>query len=379
MTQTTQTLTWSTAQKTKKPQLTPAEEKNNDILSVCDSLYKLHETLSRLDYAVKRKKIEKSLTQKNHFIPKDNSAMKLKYKQSAVMLIVFVVILTTVFSVLFLNRTTRLAIENNAEALNPIANAHADYWQSLLEKKLTQLYTLAHILESYGSEPAEIRQYLSDNALKNFTSIDDEIVTLYTVWKPNAVDGVGQYTAKYSRESEQIAIIPAENTGGRDAYLLKITAPILNSYTDEVIGNIVCAYDLAMTQKTLEELIAENNYINAMEIYTSDGYIAASHESGRIGKNLRNVEPLHNNMRMVLKPFTIGNATWTVMAGATDDVIMRVMKDEIWFMVIVALIAIITASVAIFIIFNNMIKPIDQGKNGGITTPTKYNFLQRSI
>jgi len=35
-----------------------------DILAVCDSLNKLYETLSRLDYAVKRKKIEESLTKK---------------------------------------------------------------------------------------------------------------------------------------------------------------------------------------------------------------------------------------------------------------------------------------------------------------------------
>ena len=298
------------------------------------------------------------------------------YKR-CVILISLTAVLIAVVLLLFLNLTLSKDVSINGGLLNIIADDQANYWQSLLEKRLTQVHTIATILGSYGSEPAEIRQNSTDRTLEEFTSRDDEVVTLYTVWKPNAVDGMGQDAAEYFGESGKIEIIPAGYTGGRDTYLLKVTAPIFNPYTNEVIGIIGCAYDLAETQKKLEKVLRESDVINAMEIYTGDGFIATSYESDRIGKNLSNVEPLHNNMRMVLKPFTIGNATWTVMAGATDDVIMHIMKDEIRLMVIVALIAILTASAAIFIVFNKMIKPIDQGKNSGITTPTKYNFLQR--
>ena len=47
------------AEKTKK---TETEEVSCDILAICDSLNKLCEVLSRLDYAIKRKNIEISLT-----------------------------------------------------------------------------------------------------------------------------------------------------------------------------------------------------------------------------------------------------------------------------------------------------------------------------
>ena len=83
------------------------------------------------------------------------------------------------------------------------------------------------------------------------------------------------------------------------------------------------------------------------------------------------MEPVNN--RMVIKPFTIGNVTWLVMLGATEKSILRKMNENIRLTIIVALIAILTALVAIFFVFHIMIKPIDQDKNGGITTPTKYN------
>ena len=66
MTHTTQPLSRATtienAEKTGK---TEAEEVTCDILAVCDSLNKLCETLSRLDYAIKRKNIEISLAKRS--------------------------------------------------------------------------------------------------------------------------------------------------------------------------------------------------------------------------------------------------------------------------------------------------------------------------
>jgi len=58
---TMQTLIWPTANKTEKPKLTEAEEITCDILAICDSMNKLCETLSRLDYVLQRKNIEKFL------------------------------------------------------------------------------------------------------------------------------------------------------------------------------------------------------------------------------------------------------------------------------------------------------------------------------
>jgi methyl-accepting chemotaxis protein len=375
MTTTTQPLSSTSVEIADK---TEAVNTIRDTLAVCDSLNELHETLRRLDYALDRKLIEKSLSEKKPFAPENNPAKKPDYKR-CVILIIFVAVLITVFSLLVLNQMSSITVGNYIELLNRAADGQADYWRLILGKRLTQVHTIATILGSYGSEPAEIRQYWTNRRLGDFSSPDDEMVTLYTVWKPNAVDGMGQGAAEYFGESEKIEIIPAENTGGRDVYLLKVTAPIFNPYTNEVIGIIGCAYDLSETQKKLEKVLRESDVINAMEIYTGDGFIAASYESARIGKNQSNVEPLHNNMCMVLKPFTIENITWTIMLGATEKSILRGMNKSIRLTIIVTLIAIITASAAIFIVFHIMIKPIDHGNNDGINTPKKYIFLQRRL
>ena len=70
MTYTKQSLSRTTIENAEKTRKTEVEEVTCDILAVCDSLNKLCETLSRLDYAIKRKKIEISLAQKRQ----DNSA-----------------------------------------------------------------------------------------------------------------------------------------------------------------------------------------------------------------------------------------------------------------------------------------------------------------
>jgi hypothetical protein len=67
MTRTVQPHTWTVvhktvAKKTEKTKLTEAEKNICDILSVCDSLNKLHETLNRLAYVLQRKNIETSLS-----------------------------------------------------------------------------------------------------------------------------------------------------------------------------------------------------------------------------------------------------------------------------------------------------------------------------
>ena len=65
MTHTIQPLSRATIENAEKTKKAETEEVTCDILAVCDSLNKLCETLSRLDYALKRKNIEISLTKRS--------------------------------------------------------------------------------------------------------------------------------------------------------------------------------------------------------------------------------------------------------------------------------------------------------------------------
>ena len=64
MTQTAQAHSICAVKKMEKPKLTEAEEVACDILSVYDSLNKLHDTLIRLEYVI-RKNIETNLTKRS--------------------------------------------------------------------------------------------------------------------------------------------------------------------------------------------------------------------------------------------------------------------------------------------------------------------------
>ena len=73
MTQTIQPVSRAYIENAEKPGKTETEEITCDILAVCDSLNRLCEVLSRLDYALKRRKIETGLAQKRQ----DNSAERI--------------------------------------------------------------------------------------------------------------------------------------------------------------------------------------------------------------------------------------------------------------------------------------------------------------
>ena len=69
MTCTVQEYSMHTIKKTKEPELTEAEENICDILSVCDSLNRLCETLGRLAYILQRKNTEANLALNSLKIP----------------------------------------------------------------------------------------------------------------------------------------------------------------------------------------------------------------------------------------------------------------------------------------------------------------------
>ena len=71
LTRTTQPLSRATIENPENTGKTEAEEVTRDILSVCDSLYNLHEKLSRLAYVLQRKNIEISLTKRYNLSNKE--------------------------------------------------------------------------------------------------------------------------------------------------------------------------------------------------------------------------------------------------------------------------------------------------------------------
>ncbi|MCL2180241.1 MAG: methyl-accepting chemotaxis protein, partial [Treponema sp.] len=167
----------------------------------------------------------------------------------------------------------------------------------------------------------------------------------YTVWLPNAVDGIdeqmtgrpgstptGQYAIAYSRERGSIEAIvcpflestmgwltgpdsrkqdvPApffRNIQGKSTLMVRMVTPIISSSTNQVVGAVGMLMDVEMMQPTIAETIKANDVIAAMAIYSNDGTILAHAYPDRIGKNMKDVDTVYGeHMQAAVKAVADG-------------------------------------------------------------------------
>jgi methyl-accepting chemotaxis protein len=183
-------------------------------------------------------------------------------------------------------------------------------------------------MADYQNIPAATRRDQFDSMLLGTINANPNITSLYTVWKPDAIDGMdfanigrigssttGQYASYFSRETGPITLRATRDiedsmthlTGpnarrvrvedpilreinGRDTYLLRIAVPIICTQTNEVVGGIGCLLTIDLIQPTVAESIRDHHEITAMAIYTSTGFILAHFKPEYIGRNIADVD-----------------------------------------------------------------------------------------
>ena len=258
--------------------------------------------------------------------------MKLKFKLS-IMVIAIMAVVVTVIAVILLDRSSSLTVDLNVELIGYIVDGQADYWQTRQEKRFQTLRTLSDVMANYEDLPINERRDLFDKILSGVILSNPDINTLYTVWKPNALDGMdstyigrpgsgptGQYALSCSMESGSLELrltadlddamshINSSNARkdrvltpftreiqGKTVYLLRVFVPITNPRTHEIVGGIGCTFDLASVQQGVDEKIEANEGIAVMSIYDNTGLIIASYVPERIGKNIRDVDTIYGD------------------------------------------------------------------------------------
>ena len=350
--------------------------------------------------------------------------MKLKFKLS-IMVIAIMAVVVTGISIVLLTRSSSETVQLNIGAISFLADVQAEYWEGRQEKRLVLMRALANIMADYEGVPAEDRRDRYDNMMEGTINANPDLLQIYTVWKPNAVDGrdsanigrigstpTGQYATVYTRETgrlearastdlaaslayfngpnskkSRVEVPFARNIAGKDTYLLRYMAPIVNPRTNETVGGVGCLIDISVLQAGLENVMKENEIISAMSIYYNDGFIMASYVPERVGKYLVDVDAIYgdrmqevqqivkngeevqlesyspvlkSNVQIELMPFPIDDSgvTWTVMIGATEDYMLEEVNQLRIFTVIMAAIAIVAAAVIIFIVLSRTTKPI---------------------
>jgi methyl-accepting chemotaxis protein len=253
--------------------------------------------------------------------------MKLKFKFS-IMVIAIIAIVATGIAVSLLRQASGISMDLSLRGIDYLAGHRAEYWKGREDGFIRVLRTLANIMEDYEDVPTMTRRDRFDSMLLGVLHSETTMIGVYTVWKPNAIDGMdtryigrpgssstGQYAMFYTREngnlegrattdiSASMAYLTGPNArkdrvehpvprkiSGKDTYVIRMMVPIINPRTKEVVGGVGCLLDIVGMQPTLENTIRDHDEITSMVIYSGNGFIFAHSVSDRVGKMLPDVD-----------------------------------------------------------------------------------------
>jgi methyl-accepting chemotaxis protein len=223
--------------------------------------------------------------------------------------------------------------ETKLQYMESMNDALADNFKGKQDGYIRILRTLANIMADYENVPPNERRDRYDDMLLAVLKSESEIASLFTVWKPNALDGMdsryiarpgsgpsGQYAVSYKNDGGQIhkqtvadsdintamEYINGPNAkkdhveepafvrlNGRDTYLIMMSAPIVNRRTNETTGIVGCFLDIDAIQKEVEKILMNSYEIAAITIYSNNGFIMGSYVPERVGKNLIYVDTIY--------------------------------------------------------------------------------------
>jgi len=255
--------------------------------------------------------------------------MKIKIKLSIMMIAILIAVVTGI-AFLLVNRASSITINLGKRNIQYLTNEQVTYWKGLQDSKLLVLKVLADIMSDYEEYERENRRDRFDSILLGTLTSQPDLFQIYTIWKPNAIDGMdeqfigrqgssptGQYATVYSRETgiiemrassdieESMEYFLGPNSRkdrvedpflrkiqGKNVYLMRMMVSIINHKTNEVVGGVACLLTIEPVQQELEKVISSYSEISAMSIYTNTGFILASYQSDRIGRKLADVETI---------------------------------------------------------------------------------------
>ena len=270
--------------------------------------------------------------------------MKLKIKLSLIVIAIMVLIVTTI-SVILVREASNISLNLSKRGLNYLTQIQAQYWHGRMDGHLRMLRTLANIMEDYSHMPPEERRDTFDVMLHGTLSANPGIYSIYTVWKPNAIDGMdaefigrpgstdaGQYAVTFTRETGQITVrvttdlnaAMAHLTGpnakrdraehpvsreidGRGTHVFRMMVPIVSTRTNEVVGGVGMLMIIDAIQPTVEQTISAHSEIAIMAIYSSNGFILGHSYPDRVGRLMPEVDAFFGqNVPMVSQALTRG-------------------------------------------------------------------------
>ena len=258
--------------------------------------------------------------------------MKIKIKLSLMVIGVMILVVAGI-SILLLKTASQMSIEQADSYGRSLADDRAQYWEGVLSTNIETLRTLANVMSDYKEVDPESRRKLYNSMLQGVITSEENLFILYTIWKPNAIDGMdaqyigatgsgptGQYAIAYTKETGQITSRYSTDVDGTMAYLngsdnrkdrvehptfrdrngtqiivFRVMIPIIDRQTNEVVGGVGMFLDGGIIQPIVEQTIKANDEITALAIYSSNGFVLGSYVPERVGKMMKDVDTIYTD------------------------------------------------------------------------------------
>jgi len=350
--------------------------------------------------------------------------MKLKYRLS-LMMIAIVIVIAGGIAVVQLQRSSKMATNLALEKLDYLAGMRAQYWNGRLNGYLEVLYTAADVFSYYENLAPEIRRNQFGETMKSIFSSQTDFLRMFTIWKPNALDGMdanyigrtgttptGQVAFALGRETGQIVAQTSQvvepmmeyingpnakkpnisnpstlNLQGKDFWVVRLAVPIINPRTNAVVGTVGCQLSIDLIQPAIMNTMKTYEEISVVIMYANDGTVLGHFLPERIGKNMRDVDVEYgphkqaayeavtqgkpytfriydpntkDNSNFIMKPFTVGDSdvSWMLLIGVMDSYVLKDVRANTRFTIILATITILIAMVIVYFTLNAMTVPI---------------------
>ncbi|GHU48142.1 methyl-accepting chemotaxis protein [Spirochaetia bacterium] len=343
--------------------------------------------------------------------------MKLRFRISLIVILIVAVIISTI-SFILLNTASGMQLEASIESARRLAAEQARLIKGRYDVYINSLQTVADIMHDFEEiDPTERRSQF-DETMKSVLNGNERYLGMWSVWKPNAIDGMdeqyaqtvgatatGSYASWFNRDTgtvehltfanyqqilsnlsnEQKVSDPAPRTvKGKQVYGAQISAPI-TSLNGEVVGVVGCGVNLSYLQPVIDEMKRQNEDIVIATVYSTNGTILASFQTDLVGKTLgsrtlfsdpgriaaavragqelifnENAPDVGGNVSIVLKPFYIGNTKtpWSIMIGISEKVILADINRLRNFTIGLGVCFALGSACIIFIITGNVVKPL---------------------
>jgi len=253
--------------------------------------------------------------------------MKIKIKLS-IMVVAIMTVVVVGLSIIQMRKASDISLSLSKQKTSYLARQRAQYWNGRIDGYLQVLRTISNEMNYYENVNIGDRRDQYEATMMSIFEDQADFVRMFTVWKPNAIDGMdsryigrpgstetGQFAFALGRETGQIvpqtsqvvqAVMDHINSPdarkesvshpsvvtlmGKDAYVVRLIVPILNKRINEVVGGVGCQLNIDLIQPRIEATIKEFEEVAAISVYSSNGFIMASYRPERIGKMMTEAE-----------------------------------------------------------------------------------------